>query len=158
MGRYQWLLVFHMTGAFLLLGGAVFAGILNAAAMRSERPSEVVVLYRLVQIAVRAISLGMLLTIAFGIWLVADLDFVKWSNTWVILALVGWVLANALGGIGGRREKATRQLAERLAAEGDEPSGELRARMRDPLTLALSWGSGIVVIGILALMIWKPGS
>jgi uncharacterized membrane protein len=156
--RYQWLLVFHMTGAFLLLGGAVFAGILNAAAMRSERPSEVVVLYRLVQIAVRAISAGMLLTIAFGIWLVADLDFVKWSNTWVILALVGWVLANALGGIGGRREKATRQLAERLAAEGDAPSSELRARMRDPLTLALSWGSGIVVIGILALMIWKPGS
>jgi uncharacterized membrane protein len=158
VGRYQWLLVFHMTGAFLLLGGAVFAGILNVAALRRERPSEVVVLYRLVQIAVRAISLGMLLTIAFGIWLVADLDFVKWSNTWVILALVGWVLANALGGIGGRREKATRQLAERLAAEGDEPSGQLRARMRDPLTLALSWGSGIVVIGILALMIWKPGS
>jgi hypothetical protein len=30
--------------------------------------------------------------------------------------------------------------------------------MRDPLTLALSWGSGGVVIGILALMIWKPGS
>jgi uncharacterized membrane protein len=156
--RYHWLLVFHMTGAFLLLGGAVFAGILNAAAMRSERPREVVVLYRLVQIAVRAISLGMLLTIAFGIWLVADLDFVKWSNTWVILALIGWVLANALGGIGGRREKATRQLAERLAAEGDAPSSELRARMRDPLTLALSWGSGVVVIGILALMIWKPGS
>jgi uncharacterized membrane protein len=156
--RYHWLLVFHMTGAFLLLGGAVFAGILSAAAMRRERPSEVVVLYRLVQIAVRAISAGMLLTIAFGIWLVADLDFVKWSNTWVVLALVGWVLANALGGIGGRREKATRQLAERLAAEGDAPSSELRARMRDPLTLALSWGSGIVVIGILALMIWKPGS
>jgi uncharacterized membrane protein len=147
-----------MTGAFLLLGGATFAGILNAAALRRERPSEVVVLYRLVQIAVRAISLGMLLTIAFGIWLVADLDFVKWSNTWVVLALVGWVLANALGGIGGRREKQTRELAERLAAEGDAPSSELRARMRDPLTLALSWGSGVVVIGILALMIWKPGS
>lgn len=158
MDRYQWLLVFHMTGAFLLLGGATFAGILNAAALRRERPSEVVVLYRLVQIAVRAISLGMLLTIAFGIWLVADLDFVKWSNTWVVLALVGWVLANALGGIGGRREKQTRELAERLAAEGDAPSSELRARMRDPLTLALSWGSGVVVIGILALMIWKPGS
>ena len=30
-------------------------------------------------------------------------------------------------------------------------------RMRDPLTLALSWGSGVVVIAVLALMIWKPG-
>jgi uncharacterized membrane protein len=156
--RYEWLLVFHMTGAFLVLGGAVYAGILNAAAMRRERPSEVVVLYRLVQIAVRAISVGMVLTLVFGLWLIGDEELVKWSDTWVILALIGWVLANALGGAGGRREKVTRQLAERLAADGDAPSSELRARMRDPLTIALSWGSGVIVIAILALMIWKPGS
>jgi uncharacterized membrane protein len=155
--RYHWLLVFHMTGALLLLGGAVFAGILNAAALRRERPSEIVVLYRLARIAVSAISVGMPLVLVFGIWLVTDLDFVKWSNTWVILALVGWVLAGALGGAGGKREKETRLLAERLAAEGDAPSLELHARMRDPVTLALSWGSGVVVLGILALMIWKPG-
>ena len=157
MDRYQWLLVFHMTGVFLVIGGATFGGILNVAALRRERPSEIVVLYRFVRIAVRAISLGMVLTLVFGLWLVADLDFVKWSNTWVILALILWVVANALGGAGGRREKAARQLAERLAAEGDAPSAELRARMRDRLTLALSWGSGIVLIAILALMIWKPG-
>jgi len=100
----------------------------------------------------------MLLTIVFGLWLVGDEELIKWSDTWVILALIGWVLANALGGAGGRREKKTRLLAERLAAEGDAPSSELRTRMRDPLTLALSWGSGVVVLGILALMIWKPGS
>jgi uncharacterized membrane protein len=155
--RYHWLLVFHMTGVLLLLGGAVFAGILNAAALRRERPSEIVVLYRLARIAVISISVGMPLTLIFGIWLVADLDFVKWSQTWVILALIGWVLAGALGGAGGKREKETRLLAERLAAEGDAPSPELGARMRDPLTLVLSWGSGVVVVAILALMIWKPG-
>ena len=157
MDRYHWLLVFHMAGALLLLGGAVFAGILNAAALRRERPSEIAVLYRLARIAVTAISVGLPLVLVFGIWLVADLDFVKWSQTWVILALVGWALAGALGGVGGKREKETRLLAERLAAEGDAPSPELHARMRDPLTLALSWGSGVVVLGILALMIWKPG-
>ena len=157
MDRYHWLLVFHMAGALLLLGGAVFARILNAAALRRERPSEIAVLYRLARIAVTAISVGLPLVLVFGIWLVADLDFVKWSQTWVILALVGWALAGALGGAGGKREKETRLLAERLAAEGDAPSPELHARMRDPLTLALSWGSGVVVLGILALMIWKPG-
>ncbi|HWJ33383.1 MAG TPA: DUF2269 family protein [Gaiellaceae bacterium] len=157
MDRYHWLLVFHMTGALLLLGGAVFGAILNLAALRRDRPSEVVVLYRLVRIAVMAISVGMPLTLVFGLWLVADLDFVKWGNTWVILALILWVVGGALGGIGGRREKETRLLAERLAAEGDAPSAELSARMRDPLTLALSWGSGLAIIAILALMIWKPG-
>jgi uncharacterized membrane protein len=156
--RYQWLLVFHVTGAFLVLGGAVYAGIVNTAAMRRERPSEIAALYRLVRFAVPAISAGMLLTIVFGLWLVGDEELVKWSDTWVILALIGWVLANALGGAGGRREKETRLLAERLAGNGDAPSAELRERMRDPLTLALSWGSGAVVLGILALMIWKPGS
>ena len=157
MDRYQWLLVFHVTGAFLLLGGAVFGGVLNVAALRRERPSEIVVLYRLIRIGVACISIGTGLTIVFGLWLVADLDYVKWSDTWVILALVLWVAANALGGIGGRREKATRELAERLESAGDAPSAELKARMRDPLTLALSWGSGVVVVAILAIMIWKPG-
>jgi uncharacterized membrane protein len=157
MDRYHWLLVFHVAGAFLLLGGAVFGGILNVAALRRDRPSEIVVLFRLVRIAVTSISLGMLLTLVFGLWLVADLDFVKLGNAWVIAALILWVVANALGGIGGRREKKTRLLAERLAAEGDAPSADLRAQMRDPLTLALSWSSGIVVVAILALMIWKPG-
>jgi hypothetical protein len=68
------------------------------------------------------------------------------------------VLSNALGGVGGGREKRTRQLAERLAAEGDAPSQELSARLRDPVCLALSWGSGVVIVAILALMIWKPGA
>ena len=158
MDRYQWLTFLHVTGAFLVLGGAVFGGILNFFALRRERPSEVVVLFRLVRIAVSFISIGMLFTLAFGLWLVADVDYVKWSDAWVITALILWVVANALGGIGGRREKQTREVAQRLAVEGDAPSPELRARMRDPLTLALSWSSGVVVIGILALMIWKPGS
>jgi uncharacterized membrane protein len=155
--RYHWLLVFHMTGAFLVVGGAVFGGILNVFALKRERPSEVVVLYRLVRIAVVAIGIGMTVALIFGLWLVADLDFVKWSNAWVIIALILWVVANALGSAGGRREKETRALAERLAADGDTATAELRSRMRDPVTLALSWGSGLAVLAILALMIWKPG-
>jgi uncharacterized membrane protein len=156
--RYHWLLIFHVAGAFLVLGGAMLAGIFNVAAMRRERPSEIVALYRLTQIAVRSITLGMFVALAFGIWLVADLDFVKWSDAWVIVALILWVVASALGGAGGRREEQTRRFAEQLAGEGDEASTELRARMRDPITLSLSWGSGLAVIAILAVMIWKPGS
>jgi uncharacterized membrane protein len=155
--RYHWLVFLHVTGAFLVLGGAVIGGIFNIFALGSERPSEIVVLFRMVRFAVSAISLGMLLTLGFGLWLVHEADY-GWGETWVVLALVLWVLANALGGIGGKRERATRELAERLAAQGDTPSPELRARMRDPVTLALSWGSGVVLIVVLALMIWKPGA
>ncbi|MDX6409202.1 MAG: hypothetical protein QOE13_2273 [Gaiellaceae bacterium] len=157
MDTYDWLIFLHVTGAFLVLGGAVMAGIFNFAALRRERPSEVAVLFRLAKAAVTAISVGMVLTLGFGLWLVHDVGY-GWGQTWIILSLVLWVLANALGGVGGRREKQTRELAERLAAEGDAPSTELSSRLHDPVWLALSWGSGVVIVVILALMIWKPGA
>ncbi|MBA3735580.1 MAG: DUF2269 family protein [Actinobacteria bacterium] len=157
MDTYDWLLFLHMTGAFLVLGGAVMAGVFNFAALRRERPSEIALLFKLARVAVAAIGVGMVLTLVFGLALVHDVGY-GWGQTWVVLALVLWVVANALGGIGGRREKQTRQLAERLAGEGDMPSRELTERLRDPVWLALSWGSEVVIVAILALMIWKPGT
>jgi uncharacterized membrane protein len=157
VNRYDWLLFLHVTGAFMVLSGAVMAGIFNFTALRRERPSDVVLLFSLTRIAAGVVTTGMLLTLAIGLWLVHDADY-GYGETWVVLALVLWVIANALGGVGGGREKATRELAERLAAEGDAPSAELGARLRDPVTLTLSWGSGVLVIVILALMIWKPGA
>jgi uncharacterized membrane protein len=154
---YDWLLFLHITGAFMVLGGAVMAGIFNLSALGRDRPSEIALLFRLSRIAVTSVSIGMILTLAFGLWLVEHADY-SWGDTWIIGSLVLWVVANALGGMGGKRDKEARKLAERLAAEGDAPSPELTARLRDPLTLALSWGSGAVVIAILALMIWKPGT
>jgi uncharacterized membrane protein len=155
--RYDWLLFLHVTGAFLVIGGAVMAGVFNLAALRSERPSDVVLLFRFARVAVAAIGVGMALTLGFGLWLVHHVGY-SWGQTWIVLALVFWVLSNALGGTGGKRERKVRELAERLTAEGDAPSAELSARLRDPVWLALSWGSGVVVIAILALMIWKPGA
>jgi uncharacterized membrane protein len=157
VNKYDWLLFLHVTGAFFVLGGAAMAGIFNFAALKRERPSEIAALFRLARVAVVAIGAGMGLTLVFGLWLVHNVGY-GWGETWIVLALVLWVLANAMGGVGGGREKRTRELAERLALEGDAPSQELSARLRDPMWLALSWGSGVVVIAILALMIWKPGA
>jgi uncharacterized membrane protein len=157
VSRYDWLLFLHMTGAFLVIGGAVMAGVFNFSALRSERPSDVVLFFRFARGAAASIGVGIVLTLGFGLWLVHDVGY-GWGETWIVLALVLWVLSNALGGIGGNREKKVRELAERLTAEGDIPSPELSARLRDPVWLAVSWGSGIVVIAILALMIWKPGA
>jgi uncharacterized membrane protein len=154
---YDWLLFLHVLGAFLVLGGAVMAGVFNFAALRRERPSEIALLFKFARVAVASIGIGLALTLVLGLWLVHDVGY-GWGQTWIVLALVLWVLANALGGIGGRRERKTRELAERLAAAGDAPSPELTARLRDPVWLALSWGSGIVIVVILALMIWKPGA
>jgi uncharacterized membrane protein len=96
-------------------------------------------------------------TLALGIWLVHRVGYSN-GQAWIVASVALWIASTAAGGIGGGRDKGTRLLAERLAAEGDVPSTELSSRLRDPITLALSWGAGLGVLGILALMIWKPGA
>ena len=150
-------LFLHVTGAFLVIGGAVMAGVFNFSALRSGRPSDVVLFFRFARVAVAAIGVGMVLTLGFGLWLVHDVGY-GWGDAWIIASLVLWGLAGFLGSRGGRLQRETRSLAERLAREGDAHSPELRARLHDPLALALSWSSGLATLAILALMIWKPGA
>jgi uncharacterized membrane protein len=157
VSTYQWLLVFHVTGAFLLLGGGAFAASLNLIALGRDRPSDIVLLFGLIRIAVVAISIGTLLAFVFGLWLVHEARF-GYGDGWVIAAIVLLIAANALGGIGGRRDEKTAQLARELAAAEDAPSADLRARVRDPISLALSYGSGLLLVAVLALMIWRPGA
>jgi uncharacterized membrane protein len=155
--RYHWLVFLHVTGAFLLLGGAVIAGVFNVAAMRRERPSEIALLLGLTRWAVVAVSAGLLVTIAFGLWLVHNAGY-GYADAWIVISLVLWLLSGFLGDRGGRLQRETRALAERLAEEGDIPSPELQARLRDTRAMALSWSSGLAAFAILGLMIWKPGA
>ncbi len=157
MDRYQWLLFLHVAGAFFLIGGIVIAGVFNLAALRRERPSEIATLLGLTRLAVVCIGIGMLATLGFGLWLVHHVGY-GWGDAWIIAALVLWALAGFLGGRGGRYEREARELAERLATEGDAPNEELRSKLRDPKALALSWSSGLVAFAVLGLMIWKPGA
>jgi uncharacterized membrane protein len=157
LSKHDWLLLIHVAGAFCVLAGALFAVVLSREAMRRDRPSEIALLLGLIRVSVVLIVLGMLVTLVFGLWLLSVTGFVL-SDGWVDAALALWIAALVLGGIGGRRDRETRALAERRAADGDQPSQELHARLRDPVSLALSYGSGIAVIAILVLMIWKPGS
>jgi uncharacterized membrane protein len=158
MSLFDWLLFFHITGAFFLIGGIVVAGILNFVAIGKERrPSEIATLYGLIRFAVPLILVGLLLTLVFGLWLVHEADF-DYSDGWIVAAIVLWVMGSALGNLAGRRERETRLLAERLAAEGDVATPDLRSRVVDPLALAASYGSGLIALAVLGIMIWKPGA
>jgi uncharacterized membrane protein len=154
---YDWLLALHVTGAFFLVAGSVMAGTLNVLAIRSRVPSESAVLLRLIKRAVILIGVGVVLTLVLGLWLVHHAGY-SYGAFWVWGAVVLWVISNALGGMGGRRQEKARELAERLAAESDAPSDELRALLRDPRGNAMSYGAGLATLLILVLMIWKPGA
>jgi uncharacterized membrane protein len=147
----------HVSGAFFLVSGSVTAGVLNVLAGRAERPSESALLLRLIRIAVIVIGIGAASTLIFGIWLWHRQGY-GIGTFWIWASLVLWVVANALGGIGGKHQERTRKLAEQLAAGGDAMTDELRALLRDRRGNALSWVAGVATIGILVLMLWKPGS
>jgi uncharacterized membrane protein len=152
---YHWLLTLHITAAFLFVGGSVAAGVLNALAVRAERPSETAALLRLVRKTLPIIFVGVGGTLVFGIWLWNCAGYAI-DTAWLWISLVLWVVANALGGIGGQHQEHARKLAEKLAAEGDTANDELNRILADRKGNAVSWAAGIATLAILALMIGKP--
>jgi len=151
----EWLLFFHLVGAFLYVSGAVAAAVLRLAAMRRERPSEVALLLRAVRPVVPVVALGLILVLVFGFWL-ADHLGIDLGSTWLVatFALLGWTVV--VGAVAGRQDRHTRELAERLAAGDDRPSEELARRLRDPVNLALNGSLLLSTIAIVALMVWRP--
>ena len=157
MTTAQWLLTLHVTAAFFFVVGSIAAGILSVLAIRSERPSDSAYLLRLIRWTLPVIGVGSIGALLLGIWLWHHQGY-AFGAGWIWASLALWVVANALGGRGGRHQEKTRELAERLAAAGDATTDELRALLRDPKGNAMSWLAGAATIGILALMIWKPGA
>jgi uncharacterized membrane protein len=147
--------MFHIAAAFCFFGGSVAAGVLNWLSTRAERPSDTAFLLRLVRRILPVVYVGVAGTFVFGIWLWHRLGFSLGAG-WIWASLALWVAANALGGIGGRHQERSRELAERLAAAGDTPNDELRALLRDPKGTTVSYAAGLATLAILVLMIWKP--
>lgn len=150
------ILFLHLAGAFLFVGGSITAAVLRFGAMRRERPSEIALLLRAVRPAVPVVGAGLLLAVAAGFWLADRIGF-DLGTGWLTatFALLAWV--GAVGAVAGRQDRHTRELAERLAADGDAPSEALSRRLRDPLNLVLNASMLAAIVAIVALMVWKPG-
>ena len=152
----QWLLALHVTGAFFLLGGVMFATILSILGQRAQRPSELAAFMGLARFAVVFILVGEVMVLVFGLWLVHEFHF-SFGSFWIWASLVLLAVGGFAGKKGGDREGGTRLLALELAAKDDIKTPELQARLNDRVTLALSGGAGVLALVVLALMIWKPG-
>jgi uncharacterized membrane protein len=150
------LLFFHLLGAICLFAGGAVVGVLQLAAIRRERPSEIHALLRLAPFGAALVGTGALLALGFGIAL-AEHEGLGLSPAWIQAALGLWVAAMALGAYGGRAARHARHLAEQLAAKGDEPSPELRSLLAARGPLWASYASMLCLVAILALMVWQPG-
>jgi uncharacterized membrane protein len=152
---YRFLLFFHLLGAICFFAGGAVAGTLQVGALRRARPSEIATLLRLTRVGVLLVLAGAVLTLVFGIAL-AHHDGVGLTPAWIRAALGLWLAALALGAAGGRTAREARYRAEELAAGADEPDAGLRALVGHRPSLVLSWLSGLLLVAILVLMVWRP--
>jgi hypothetical protein len=87
-------------------------------------------------VADRCWDVGGLGTLIFGIWLALYLDQYDFFDGWILGALALWFVATGLG-----------QTIQRRTAAG-EPAA----------VATMHWIRTLVVLGLLVLMIWKPGA
>ena len=144
----------HIVGVLLFVSGIVLAGVPFEVARRRSDPAEIALLLSLTRIGALLVGAGTLIVLGFGLWLVHLGGF--GYGGWVQTALVLFVVALLLGGIGGRRPKQARRRAARLAAEHAPGDSELRRLLDDPLSRVVNYASAIAVLATLCLMVFKP--
>jgi len=87
-------------------------------------------------VADRCWDVGGLGTLILGIWLALYLDEYDIFDGWIIGAIVLWFVATGLG-----------QSLQRRMASGDTTA-----------VATMHWIRTLVVLGLLVLMVWKPGA
>jgi len=126
---YHTLLFLHLIAAFLL---AVTVVMYTAVALGANATG------RMLFVADRCWDVGGLGTIVLGVWLVLNLDQYDITDGWIIGAIVLWFVATGLG----------QTVQRRLNSEETSASA----------VNTIHWLRTLVVLGILVLMIWKPGA
>jgi len=128
---YDTLLVLHILTAAALFGTiAVF----SAYALGSPAGARVLMVGNVLW------TIGGLGTIVFGVWLALYVDDYEIWDGWIIGAIVLWAIATELG---------------RRAQVGFTEGADDRDRSRASL---MHWLRSAVVVGLLVLMIYKPGA
>ena len=159
MSLYDWLLFLHMLAAFAMVGSAVVFTILTVVLWNVDRPATAVALFGVARPAGVLVAIGGMGTLIFGIWLAIYLDAYHPWDGWILGALALWAVAGGAGGRTGKHYTAAQKLAERLLAqERRDGSGELAAALRAPLALVLQGVTVLALVGLLALMVYKPGA
>lgn len=155
MSGYEIGLLLHIFGALVFVGGAIVTGVVFEAARRRSRPSEVALLLGVTRTGALILMAGGLLVLVAGLWLAGKID--QWSEPWLVVSLVLFVVSLLLGALGGRRPKDARKLAVRLGEGGDESTPELRRLLDDPPSRVANYVSSALILAILVLMVWQPG-
>lgn len=152
MNKENWALFFHLFGAFLFVAGATVAAVAFEAARRRRSTAEIALLLGLARTGALLVMLGGAVVLVFGLWLV-DIEDAGYDAGWVQGSIALFFVVVLLGAFGGQAPKRARKLAQ-----AGQDTDELRRALDDRAAIAFNYASAVLVLAILVLMVFKPGS
>jgi hypothetical protein len=159
MSFEDWIFSLHLVFAATLVGGLVLSWIVVVALRSVERADETLGFNRVGSVGTVCIVLGLLGTIALGLWLaILRTEFHPWDG-WVIGAIVLWAIATAAALRSFAEYRKTGAQARRLvAAHAPGANAELTALNRTATGLFFRGLASAAVVLIVIDMIYKPGA
>ena len=133
---YDWLLFLHVLAAFMVAATAV---VYSAVALGASPGGPAI------RVADALWNVGGLGTLILGIWLALYVDGYEIWDGWILAAIVLWAIATELG----RRARDITPAEPRAREQLAERAGNFTA---------VHWVRTVAVVGLLVLMVWKPGA
>ena len=151
MTTYEWLLFAHLLFVVAWVGTDIGIQVLSLRVIRAGGRRAVDFLADIEWLGTRLLLPSGLLVVAFGLLLVNEVGY-DLGQTWLILALGGWVFSLIVGAafLGPESGRIANLAAERGA---DSPEFEARSRR----LLLVSRIELVILIGIILDMVAKPG-
>ncbi len=148
---YDWLLLGHILGAMVWLGGGVVLAALATATLRAGDPHAVARFTGALRTVGPAVLAPATVTVlGLGVWLVLDSAAWDFGQTWVQLALVLVAAAIAVGA----GHQARTAINAQSAVDRDDLAEARRQLVR------WTWGYAAIVVLLAAIawdMVFKPG-
>lgn len=159
MSLIEFLVIAHITGAFLMVAAA---GITTAAAImagRARTPGELIPWLDLQRASELFVTTpGAVIAIVFGSWLVSEAGY-EFSEAWISAAYTLWLVAMGLDhGWFLPSLKKARARAVEIKAAGSDDIREVQAKLGSPLATAIGIGLDASLLVFLVLMVLRPGS
>ena len=149
MSRYDWLLFLHLLAAFALMGAVVVSVGVLGATWRTRSARDAIPLLRLGRLGDQLGRIGGIGTILFGVWLAVDLEGYALTDGWIIASLALWLVGAAASAM------TARVYQDALAGGAGVTLGQT---VRSARALTVTIAQLAATVGVLALMIWKPGA
>jgi len=152
-GYYNTLKFFHVLAAITWVGSAIYAQALATKVMSENDPVHLANTAKDIgDLGKRVITPASISVLVFGVWIVAVSPW-NFSDTWVILALIGIGLTviTGAGFLGPESERLGKLVGER-----DPSDPEIRRRIKR--VVAVSRIDLVVLILVVADMVFKPGT